>query len=106
MNEKTRKIVKWTVTYAIVSLIAFLAYYITLPAINLQSEGFWFFLAFLIFLYTLPLSGVRVNMEVLTQGEFKFIRPKRRGKAKLMALTLVPILVVVLEHPKVLNLKD
>ena len=94
MSEKTKKIIKWAAAYAIMTLIGGVTYYITLPAINLQSEGFWFFLAFLILLYTLPLSGIRVDMEVLKQGQVKTTRA-RRGRARYMLLALVPVLVVI-----------
>ncbi len=95
MSEKTKKIFKWVTAYAVMTLIAGAAYYVTLPAINLQSEGFWFFLAFLIFLYTLPLAGFRVDMEILKKGQVKTKRAKN-GKARYMLLALVPLLVVIL----------
>ena len=96
MNEKAKKILKWVGIYVLISAIAFIVYYVTLPAINLQSEGFWMFLAFLLFLYTLPLSGIRVNVEILKAGEFKFQKPKKSKKAKLMLLAALPIVVVIL----------
>lgn len=96
MNEKAKKILKWVGIYVLISAIAFIVYYVTLPAINLQNEGFWMFLAFLLFLYTLPLSGIRVNVEILKAGEFKFQKPKKSKKAKLMLLAVLPIVVVIL----------
>ena len=95
MPEKTKKFLKWVIAYLVLTLIAGAVYYVTLPAINLQSEGFWFFLAFLIFLYTLPLAGVRVDMEILKKGQVKTKRAKN-GKARYMLLALVPVLVVIL----------
>ena len=96
MNDKTRKILRWVGAYAIVTVIAAVAYYIALPPINLQSESFWIFLAFLLFLYTLPLSGLRVNKEVLRAGEFKLSRPKKDKKARLMYLAILPLAVLLL----------
>ena len=79
MNEKLKKTLKWVGIYAAVTLIAFLIYYVTLPAINLKSEGFWVFLTVLAILYTLPLSGLKMNVEVLKRdGEFKLHRPKKK----------------------------
>ncbi len=95
MNEKTKKILKWVGIYALLTLIAFLVYYVALPPIHLQSVGFWVFLAFLIFLYTIPLSGLRVNVEVLKRGEFKLHRPKKSKHTKWMLLAAVPLAVVI-----------
>ncbi len=95
MNEKIKKILKWVGVYAALTLVAFLVYYATLPPINLRSEGFWVFLTFLLFLYTLPLSGLRVNTEILKQGEFKLHRPKRSKKAKWMLLAALPLAVLI-----------
>ena len=95
MNEKTQKILKWVGVYALLSLIAFLVYYVTLPPIHLQSGGFWVFLAFLIFLYTIPLSGLRVNVEVLKQGAVKLHRPQKSAKAKWMLLATLPLAVLL-----------
>ena len=95
MNQKTKKILKWVGIYAVLTLIAFLVYYVTLPPINLQSTGFWAFLTFLTVLYTLPLSGLTMSVEVLKQGEFKLHRPKKSKKAKWMLLALIPVAVIV-----------
>lgn len=95
MNEKTKKILKWVGVYALLTLIAFLVYYVTLPPIHLQSGGFWVFLAFLIFLYTLPLSGLRVNVEVLKQGAVKLHRPQKSAKTKWMLLATLPLAVLL-----------
>ena len=95
MNEKNKKILKWIGVYAVLTVVAFLVYYVTLPAINLRSEGFWIFLAFIFFLYTLPFSGLRVNTEILKQGEFKLHRAKRSKKAKWMLLAVLPLAVLI-----------
>ena len=91
-----KKIIKYVVAYLAITLLAFLVYYITLPAINLQSEGFWVFLAFVIFIYTLPLSlkltlnnkGVKIkknSMPFNGQVEFK----------KLSCIAFVPIALML-----------
>ena len=98
MSEKAKKTLKWIVSYVAVALILFLVYYITLPAINLQSEGFWFFLAFAIFLCVLPFVGLRQSIEVLQAGQKK----KKKGEsaapknAKWLALALIPVAVIVI----------
>lgn len=96
MNNKSKVILKWVGVYAALTLVAFLVYYVTLPALNLRSEGFWIFLAFLLFLYTLPLTGLRVNTEVLARGEFKLRYAKKSKKAKLSLLALLPLAVLLL----------
>ena len=53
MNKKT---IKYIVEYLVIALIVGLTYYMYLPAINLQNEGFWMFLSYAIFLCTLPFS--------------------------------------------------
>ena len=91
-----KKIIKYVVAYLAITLLAFLVYYITLPAINLQSEGFWVFLAFVIFIYTLPVSlkltlnnkGVKIkknSMPFNGQVEFK----------KLSCIAFVPIALML-----------
>lgn len=49
------KILKYSIFYLAITLINFLIYYVTLPAINVYSPGFWVYLAFLIFTYLAPL---------------------------------------------------
>ena len=98
MSENAKKILKWVGSYAAVLAILFLVYYVTLPAINLQSEGFWFFLAFAIFLCVLPVVGLRRTVEVLQAGQKKTKRsdaapPKN---VKWLALALVPVFVLVI----------
>ena len=92
-----KKIIKYVVAYLAITLIAFLAYYITLPAINLQNEGFWVFLAFLIFIYTLPFSfnltlnsnGVKIKKNSLPfNGRVKF--------KKLSFIALAPIAILII----------
>ena len=92
-----KKALKWVGIYLLVTLIGALAYYFALPAINVFSEGFWFFLAFLIFIYTLPLTGVKVGVEILKAGQIKprVARPQK-GKGKWMLLALRPVAVVLL----------
>ena len=46
---------KWLyVYYPIVAVIAFLVFYVTLPAINFANEGFWTYLTFILFLCVVP----------------------------------------------------
>jgi len=42
--SKNKKIITYIVSYLVAALIAFIFFYVKLPAINLQSEGFWFFM--------------------------------------------------------------
>lgn len=52
-------------------IIGFIVYYFTLPAININSFGFWVFLVFLIFTYNI-ISGIfdikKATKKYLTQN--------------------------------------
>ena len=47
MNKKAKKIIGYIVAAIIVFMVAFAYYYITLPAINIHSKGFWGFIIFM-----------------------------------------------------------
>ena len=51
---KNKSWLKYTITYICAVILALLVYYIALPPINVRAEGFWFFLAFLLFIFILP----------------------------------------------------
>ena len=46
--KKGKKALYWTIGAAVLQIAVFVCYYVTLPAINIHSEGFWFFLMGLI----------------------------------------------------------
>lgn len=46
--KKGKKALYWTIGAAVLLIAVFICYYVTLPAINIHSEGFWFFLMGLI----------------------------------------------------------
>ena len=46
--KKGKKALYWTIGAAVLLIAVFVCYYVTLPAINIHSEGFWFFLMGLI----------------------------------------------------------
>lgn len=46
--KKGKKALYWTIGAAVLLIGVFICYYVTLPAINIHSEGFWFFLMGLI----------------------------------------------------------
>ena len=46
--KKGKKALYWTIGAAVLLTAIFICYYVTLPAINIHSEGFWFFLMGLI----------------------------------------------------------
>ena len=95
------KILKYSIFYLAITLINFLIYYVTLPAINVYSPGFWVYLAFLIFTYLAPLFLIIKKREVVV------VRQKRKGSSvvpfdynikvnKLAFVALVPIAVLII----------
>ena len=97
MNKKT---IKYIVEYLVIALIVGLTYYIYLPAINLQNEGFWIFLSYAIFLCTLPFS-LTVTLKYKkcyakkTQAQKKLKNADVHLKLKRISfLALIPIAVM------------
>ena len=66
------KVLKYVVIYLCITLFAFVVYYVTLPAINVHSEGFWVTLAFLILIYVAPF-GLKITKKevVVKKGKVK-----------------------------------
>lgn len=66
------KVLKYSVIYLCITLFAFVVYYVTLPAINVHSEGFWVTLAFLILIYVAPF-GLKITKKevVVKKGKVK-----------------------------------
>ena len=67
------KVLKMVGLYLAITLLAFLVYYVTLPAINIYSVGFWAFLTFLTAIYLAPFA-VRITKNLLELPIIKFIR--------------------------------
>ena len=66
-----------TVLLALIAvLIAFVVYYVTLPAINVHSTGFWLYLSFVLLLAG-GVIGVFNPLRLLTMHEMRFAPPKR-----------------------------
>ncbi len=112
MNKQ--KIIKLCVIYPIEALIAFLVYYFTLPAMNLQSKGFWVFLSFILFLALAPifffkgellekinkldnmLSGKLNGNKKKKKTEPEYYEPKSGAKKTFIAVGVVLLPLVVL----------
>ena len=84
---------------------AFILFYIFLPAINVFSKGFWIYLAFVIFAFSLPLYGIRIKeKEQVYQNPFgsftkkskTFSGEKNKLTITLIVLTVLPIIIVIL----------
>ena len=77
----------------IVGIVGFIYYYVTLPAINIHSTGFWFFVI-IAFIFVTVVIGIRTaNLEVLgkkIQGAKPF-----RGKFFYISLTATGALIVI-----------
>ena len=85
--------------------VAFILFYVFLPAIHPQSPGFWIYLAAVIFAFSIPLYGIKSeNQTAEAQNpEFTFFnvfkkRPKPKSKLSiiLIIINLIPILVILL----------
>ncbi len=108
MNRKN-KILSYTVSYVIAALIAFLVYYVTLPAINLQSKGFYVYLTFVIGLICAPIwifgqekGFLSQILEEMANGSKRkkkkgdFVFPKKSKKSAIMlAIICIPIVILL-----------
>ena len=103
---KRKKTITLIIVYAAITLFAFIVYYLTLPPINPQSEGFWVFLAFLVFIYLAPVgfTATRGIIEPRTKARKKatffrsgakiadfYVKPK-----KILLFALIPIGIMIL----------
>lgn len=115
-TTKKRKIIFYSVAYVIALAIAFLVYYIALPPLSAYSVGFWFYLAFILFLGIIPIYIYKCDFNVLfgkikvamtkkhvifpkpANGEAQEKRVKEKGKGKfpIILICLVPIIVIIL----------
>lgn len=84
---------KWLyVYYPIVALVLFLVFYVTLPAINFASEGFWAYLTFALLLCVLPF----IFKKTTTYSQ-EYQRPVTVAKFNPLALVIVlPIIISIL----------
>lgn len=96
------KVLKYAVIYLCITLFAFVVYYVTLPAINVHSEGFWVFLAFLILIYVAP-YGLKITKKevVVKRGKVKSSGVDFGGDLnvkfnKLAFVAVVPIAVLLI----------
>ena len=90
-----KKIFKFVLLYLALIGVAFVAYYVTLPALNAQSPGFWSFLCFLLLLFLWPVAGVRMKIEVLAKGEKKPEKAPLAKKNLILLIAAVPLLVMI-----------
>lgn len=63
-----KKIIMSIVAALVAGIIGFIYYYITLPAINIHSTGFWFFVIIAVFLVTVVVGILTANIEVISKG--------------------------------------
>lgn len=104
MSEKRRKIIKYAITYACVTLFAFIVYYFALPPLNPSSRGFWFYLAFLVLIYVAPVAVVKSDVGSPEKPKEKKLRLKLGSHSvtynvaikKILWLAVVPVCVVIL----------
>lgn len=97
-----KKTLKMVIVYLIMTVIAFVTYYVTLPAINLCDTSFWIYLAFVIFLFVAPV-GVKIvftkeiNNSKKSKNTFDFggYGFNVKGK-KLLYIAVVPIAVILI----------
>ena len=84
---------KWLyVYYPIVALVLFLVFYVTLPAINFASEGFWAYLTFALILCVLPF----IFKKTTTYSQ-EYQRPVTVAKLNPLALIVaIPIIISII----------
>ncbi len=82
----------YLIYYPIVAVLAFIIYYLTLPAINYASVGFWFYLAFLLLLGFFPFI-----LKSKKTYDKDYQRPVDILKLNPISLIIVaPIIIVIL----------
>ena len=109
MNKKS-KFLSYTVSYVIAAIIAFAVYYVTLPAMNLQSKGFYTYLTLVLALICAPiwifnqdkgfLSQIldeMVNSNKHKKKKGDYIYPKKgKGTTLMLVVICIPLIVLLL----------
>ena len=109
MNKKS-KFLSYTVSYVIAAIIAFAVYYVTLPAMNLQSKGFYTYLTLVLALICAPiwifnqdkgfLSQIldeMVNSNKHKKKKGDYIYPKKgKGTTLMLVIICIPLIVLIL----------
>jgi hypothetical protein len=109
MNKKS-KFLSYTVSYVIAAIIAFAVYYVTLPAMNLQSKGFYTCLTLVLALICAPiwifnqdkgfLSQIldeMVNSNKHKKKKGDYIYPKKgKGSTTMLVIICIPLIVLLL----------
>ena len=81
--------------------VAFLLFYIFLPPINLQSEGFWLYVAVCAAVYALPFCGLTINQytQIIKQAGMPKTRKNHTDldfNKKVLIPVAVPIVVLII----------
>ena len=109
MNKKS-KFLSYTVSYVIAAIIAFAVYYVTLPAMNLQSKGFYTYLTLVLALICAPIwifnqdKGFlsQILSEMVNSNKHKkkkgdYIYPKKgKGTTLMLVVICIPLIVLLL----------
>lgn len=109
MNKKS-KFLSYTVSYVIAAIIAFAVYYVTLPAMNLQSKGFYTYLTLVLALICAPIwifnqdKGFlsQILNEMVNSNKHKkkkgdYIYPKKgKGSTLMLVVICIPLIVLLL----------
>lgn len=94
--------VKYLIAYPIMAIIAFVAYYVFLPPINLQSKAFWLFAAFVMLLAVLPVlifsASDGESFSELIEKINKFLngKPTKRTYVTAKKPSRIPLICTVL----------
>lgn len=99
---KTKSWLKKAILIAVAAAIAFLYYYIKLPAINIHSQGFWGFLILLAILLVVVLRVLPLTKTAREYGEtpdLKHDKPFRIGLLTVGALIVIFIVGSILSSP-------
>ncbi|MBO5212700.1 MAG: hypothetical protein J6B60_04080 [Clostridia bacterium] len=113
-NPKKKKIVSYIIAYAIMLFIAFIIYYLTMPALNIFSVGFWFYLSFVLLLGVLPIYYFKYDIKgffikvklVITkkhvvfpkkdENKFKVAKSKQKLRFPIILICAIPFAVLIL----------
>jgi hypothetical protein len=92
-----KKFSKFLISAILVCLIGFIYYYVTLPAINIHSTGFWIFIIIVAVLLTGFFGIISSSKEVMQNKQLKFHVNKASIKGKLFSLfgLITAVLVII-----------
>lgn len=87
-----KKFLKWFIAVFVLLFISFINYYVALPAINIHSPGFWFFVIVALLLITIIIGIVTANFD---RNGHRFPGPMFKNNFFKIALAVTGVMVIV-----------